>query len=164
MDVFTTAERLMGMSETVWRRHANPWSVYSRFSCLPLLVLAVWSRVWIGWGCLVPIVLSLLWTWANPRLFAEPARLDTWASRAVMGERIYLNRGAVPVAAHHRRMVTILTGVSGVGMLVLIHGLYGLDLGATIGGMAVAMMGKVWFCDRMVWIWYDHQAQQGAGR
>jgi len=33
MDVFRLAERSMTMSEEIWQRHANPWSVWSRFSC-----------------------------------------------------------------------------------------------------------------------------------
>jgi hypothetical protein len=48
-DVFRSLERLMAMDDRVWRRHANPWSGWTRVTVLPLLVLAIWSRVWIGW-------------------------------------------------------------------------------------------------------------------
>jgi hypothetical protein len=37
------------MGEDTWERHANPWSVWSRTTVLPVLILAAWSRVWIGW-------------------------------------------------------------------------------------------------------------------
>lgn len=46
---FSISRRLMSMDDTSWGRHANPWSVYSRMTLLPLFALAVWSRVWIDW-------------------------------------------------------------------------------------------------------------------
>ena len=79
----------MGMDDRAWQRHANPWSVWTRIlTPLPLLALAVWSRVWLGWGALWPVALALGWIWLNPRLFPAPARLDGWAAAAVMGERV----------------------------------------------------------------------------
>lgn len=50
------------MDEETWMRHANPWSVWTRTTALPLLILAVWSRVWIGWWALLPIAAAVLWT------------------------------------------------------------------------------------------------------
>jgi len=70
---------LFGMDDETWMRHANPWSVWSRATVLPVLILAAWSRVWIGWGALVPGVLAVLWMGANPRLFGPPASFDSWA-------------------------------------------------------------------------------------
>lgn len=40
------------MTDESWRRHANPWSVWTRFAAIPAVVLAIWSRTWIGWWCL----------------------------------------------------------------------------------------------------------------
>lgn len=57
-----TSERLMGMTDETWARHANPWSVYTRFSILPLFALAVWSRAWIGWGALIAVTAVVFWT------------------------------------------------------------------------------------------------------
>lgn len=37
------------MDDDTWARHANPWSVFTHPSVLPLLIVAVWSRVWIRW-------------------------------------------------------------------------------------------------------------------
>lgn len=37
--------RLFSMSDDTWKKHANPWSVWTRFTALPALVVAVWSRV-----------------------------------------------------------------------------------------------------------------------
>ncbi len=64
---------LFSMSDETWERHANPWSVWTRFTILPLIVAAVWSRVWLGSWAWAPIALTILWTWYNPRLFRKPA-------------------------------------------------------------------------------------------
>ena len=57
------------MDDAAWARHANPWSGWSRLTTLPLLILSLWSRQWLGWWALVPTALSLAWLWLNPHLF-----------------------------------------------------------------------------------------------
>ena len=155
MQLLRAAERLMAMDDAAWARHANPWSVWSRFTCLPLLALAVWSRTWLGWWALVPLALALVWTWYNPRAFAPPATTDTWASKGTFGERVFLNRKTVPVPRHHVRASKVLTAFSAVGMAMLIYGLIVLDAWATVGGLLVAIGSKAWFVDRMVWLYED---------
>jgi len=49
------------MTEEAWRRHANPWSVYTRFAAIPAMILAIWSRIWIGWWALVPVFAVMIW-------------------------------------------------------------------------------------------------------
>ena len=44
----------MILSEQSWARHANPWSVWTRYAAFPQLVIAVWSYHAIGWWALVP--------------------------------------------------------------------------------------------------------------
>ncbi|MFQ6547609.1 DUF6653 family protein [Aestuariibius sp. 2305UL40-4] len=164
MDIFKISERLMSMDDEAWRRHANPISVYTRFTCLPLLVLAIWSRVWLGWWSLIPIALACLWIWFNPRIFGPPDSLDNWASRGVMGERVFLNRHNTHIADHHLRMAKILTAASGVGALILIYGLVVLDVWATICGVIATVGPKVWFVDRMLWILQDHERGEPGPR
>lgn len=153
-DVFRGAERLMGMDERAWMRHANPWSVWTRFTCLPLIALAIWSRAWIGWWALAPLALALAWTWWNPRAFPPPRSLDSWASRGVLGERVYLHHRE-EVAAHHRRAATVLTAASLPGAAVLVWGLAALDPWPAILGVPLTVLPKLWFADRMVWVWED---------
>lgn len=151
MDLFSGAERLMRMDDATWARHANPWSGWSRFSVLPLLALAVWSRVWLGWWALVPVACALGWTWLNPRLFAPPATDRAWPTRAVLGERVFLQRRA-DVAPHHRRAAIVLTWASVPGMLILSAGLWLLWWEGAVFGTVLTMLPKIWFCDRMVWL------------
>ncbi|MEM9641484.1 MAG: DUF6653 family protein [Pseudomonadota bacterium] len=163
MDIVARAERIMGMDDDAWARHANPWSVYSRFSCLPLIVLAIWSRVWIGWWCLIPLAAALFWTWYNPRAFAAPLTTDSWASKGVMGERIYLARNLRPIPSHHIRMAHVLMWLSGGGMVILLFGVIVLDPWATVAGLIGTIMPKVWFVDRMVWLYTDMQDEVRSG-
>jgi len=68
-----TISRVMRMDEATWERHANPWSAYTRMATLPAIILAIWSRRWIGWHFLWSIALLLLLNWWNPRAFPKPA-------------------------------------------------------------------------------------------
>jgi hypothetical protein len=154
----TTGDRiatLFQMDDETWARHANPWSVWSRTTVLPALILAAWSRVWLGWGALLPGAVALLWTWGNPRLFGKPASLDSWASKAVLGERLWIHRDEEPVPERHRTVPNILNTVSGIGTLVVIWGVVQLAVWPTLCGAALVYAGKLWFLDRMVWLYED---------
>lgn len=149
------AERMMRMDAESWARHANPWSVWTRvLTPLPLLSLAIASRVWIGWSALAALALVCLWIWWNPRAFAAPKSLESWASRGVLGERVYLHHRD-QVAAHHLAPARALMALSGLGMLPWIWGLWALDFWAICAGIAIIVLGKMWFVDRCAWIWQD---------
>lgn len=87
--------RLAGMTDEAWRRHANPWSVWTRFAGIPLMILAIWSRAWIGWWAPVPCAVVVAWLWWNPRAFPP---IDTaWSSKGIFGERLWLqDRSRMP--------------------------------------------------------------------
>ena len=142
------------MSDEVWARHANPWSVWTRYSTIPILFLSIWSRVWIAGWSLLPIFLSLAWIWINPREFKKPHSTDNWASKAVLGERVWLNREEVPVPEHHQSVFNVLNIISGVGVLMCAWGLITLSVWATAFGTFAVLISKSWFLDRMVWL-YD---------
>ena len=162
MDVFAAAERLMGMDDRVWLRHANPWSVWTRIlTPLPLLALAVWSRVWLGWGALGPVALALGWIWLNPRVFAAPARLEGWSAAAVLGERVWLRQRA-RVAAHHRPALLALTWASAAGLVPFVWGLWALEPWAVVAGIVLISGAKTWFIDRCAWIWAEFVAEGGG--
>jgi len=152
---------LFRMDDDTWARHAHPWSVWSRTTVLPALILAAWSRVWIGWGALVPGAAALLWTWGNPRLFGRPASLESWASKAVLGERIWINRDDRSVPERHRVVPHVLNAVSGTGMLVVVWGVVRLAVGPTLLGATLVYAGKLWFLDRMVWLYEDVTDEHG---
>jgi hypothetical protein len=146
---------LFAMDDETWERHANPWSVWTRNTVLPVLIIAFWSRIWLGWWAIVPVAAAILWMWVNPRLFKKPESTDNWASKSVLGERIWLNRKAVPVPERHRRAPNILSAVSGTGFLFVIYGVYFLEIWPVLFGSALVYLGKLWFLDRMVWLYED---------
>lgn len=153
---------LFVMDEETWERHAHPGSVWSRFTVLPLLILSVWSRVWLGWWCLLPIIMSTIWTWWNPRAFPKPENTENWASQAVLGERLWLARRHRPIPKEHRLMPHLLALVSFCGVPFIIWGLAFLKIWPIFFGCALVYLGKLWFIDRMVWLYRDMRRQQGG--
>lgn len=158
MDYGKAAEQMMRMDDATWWRHANPASGWTRMPILAGLALAIFSRVWIGWWCLVPVALLLVWNWLNPRAFASPQSLDSWMTRAVLGERIWLNRQTKPIPPNHARMANMLSLAATFGLLPLVYGLWVLDPMATASGVIIATGAKLWFLDRMVWLYEDTKA------
>ena len=147
---------LFGLRGDAWMRHANPWSVWSRFSCVSLLALSVWSRDWIGWYCLVPIALTLMWTWMNPRVFGVPASTRNWASKGVFGERIRSDRSTVQIPDQFAsRVPSLANAFSCIGLPMLVYGLIALDVWFVVAGIVIIHGGKLWFIDRMVLLFED---------
>jgi hypothetical protein len=138
-----------------WMRHANPWSVRTRYTVLPLIVLAFWSRLWLGWWSVVPVVLSLAWMFINPVIFRKPASTKSWESRSVLGERAWMNRDGVKIPEHHRRFPHVLNAISSIGMLLVIWAVIVLDIWPAVLGISLAYVGKSWYLDRMVWLLED---------
>jgi hypothetical protein len=157
MTLERTIAQLFRMDEATWLRHANPWSGILRLTALPAFIIAFWSRVWLGWWAVIPVAIAFLWTWFNPRIFPPPQSLDHWMSKGVLGERVWLNRTAVPVPLHHRKAPHLLSSVSAIGMLCIIGGVLVFDPWLTVFGTMLAYMGKLWFVDRMVWVWNEMQ-------
>lgn len=161
MTLEQTVAKIFMLDEKAFRRHSNPWSVYTRFSMIPLLGLAFWSRVWIGWWSLVPIAIVLLWVWLNPRVFPEPKSTNNWASKIVLGEWVWMNRKNVPVPKHHCYLPNVLNVAGAIGGLAFIGGLALLHVWLTILGGVVMFISKLWFADRMVWLYEDMNPPEG---
>jgi hypothetical protein len=149
--------RVFGMNDDAWRRHANPWSVYTRFAAIPPLVLAIWSRAWLGVWCLVPIALVACWLWLNVRIFRAVDHPTAWASKGIYGERIWATH-ADKVPPHHRRALRLiaLAGLGGIALLV--WGLIALDVWPTVVGVTLVVLAQLWRIDRLVWM-YDELQQ-----
>jgi len=87
--------------------------------------------------------------------------LESWASKAVLGERVWIDRDDRPVPERHRRVPHVLNAVSGTGMLVVAWGVVRLAVWPTLLGTTLAYAGKLWFLDRMVWLYEDVSAERG---
>jgi len=142
------------LTDDNWMKHANPWSVWTRYSVLPIIVFAFWSRVWIGWWCLIPGAAALLWVFVNPIVFSKPKSTRNWASRAVLGERVYLNRDKVDIPDVHKTPVyVILNAISFAGIVIAIWAIIYYSIWGAVLGIALAYLGKSWYLDRMVWLY-----------
>jgi len=140
------------LDENTWMKHANPWSVITRNTVLPILIIAFWSRIWLGWWALIPILIALIWVFVNPRVFSKPKSTNNWASKAVLGERVWRNRNKIAVPDHHKLMPNILSIISAIGGILVIYGVFQYHLWVTLLGSVLIYAGKLWFLDRMVWL------------
>jgi hypothetical protein len=143
--------RWFGLEGDSWMRHANALSVWTRFSCMSLIALAVWSRVWIGWYSLLPIAVTVTWLFVNPRFFGVPASTRNWASKSVFGERIWLERESVALPPSFVSHVPNLANAyASVGLVAVISGLVVLEVWTVVAGIVVMHGAKLWYLDRMV--------------
>ncbi|WP_158056613.1 DUF6653 family protein [Halorussus halophilus] len=70
-----------------WSSHANPWSVWTLVVAYPTLVIALYRRQRsLLFGTLAFVAL-------NPLVFGEPADDSAWATRVVLGEKVWLDAG-----------------------------------------------------------------------
>ncbi|MBC7293732.1 MAG: hypothetical protein H5T84_06470 [Thermoleophilia bacterium] len=78
---------------------------------------------------------------------------DNWAFKSVLGERLWLNRKQVPVPPHHRTVPNLLNGMAALGMVFVAWGVVALDVWPTLLGCTLVYLAKLWFLDRMVWLY-----------
>ena len=138
----TTGKRIAALfgleKDGGWERHANPASVWTRFAALPLLLTAIWSREWIGWWSLVPIVLSVVWMDVNPLFFKAPRSTRNWASQSVFGERVFVHRDQVAIPPQYAtRAPQLIQLLQAIGLIPLVYGLVTFDLTATVLGLLI---------------------------
>lgn len=146
------------MDDETWMSHANPISGWTRILSFPLVLLAFWSRKWIGWWSIIPVVIISLWAYLNPRIFHKPLSTKSWASKGVLGERAFTqerkkNSNILP--PHHVKAANITSLIAGIGSIILIYGLIVLQIWPTLLGASIAFLGKMWYVDRMVWLFED---------
>lgn len=152
----------MGMDDDKWRHHANPWSVWTRLATVPAFAVAIYSRVWLGWWCLLPVALIMIFLWLNTRIFAPAQTDERWETQAILGERLWLNRRSVPIPQHHRRATRWIVAGSSLSAIPMLIGLFQLDPWATAFGVAGVFFGQIWFLDRLAWL--HAEARSGGGR
>lgn len=147
------AERMMAMNDAVWLRHANPLSGWTRLATGPVLFWAIWSHRWIGWFAIIPVAILAVWIWFNPRIFAKPKRADAWMTKGVLGERVWLNRAHAPIPPGFVRAAWLLNTAAGLGVAFAVAGFVIGDFWLAFLAWHFAMAMKLWFVDRMVWLW-----------
>lgn len=143
------------LSEETWKRHANPWSVWTRYAAFPILIAAIWSYHAIGWWALIPVAATIGFLIINPRLFPLPRSTMSWASKAVLGERVWLNEGRRFLPDQHAGVFYALIGASVINLAALVWGVVSADLVLTIVATFNVLIAKSWNNDRMVWLFNE---------
>lgn len=140
--------KIFGMTDEAWRRHANPWSVYTRFAAIPAMILAIWSRVWIGWWALVPVAAVIIWLWLNPHVFPAVTEPRSWAAKGIYGEKLWLlEPSSVPPG--YRAVFRWLIVPALCGIVLLVWGLVQLLVWPTIFGATLIVLAQLWRIDRL---------------
>jgi hypothetical protein len=118
------------VKRTVFARHSNPWSAWTRWASAPLMLVPVWRRSGRD-AALVGIWMAL-----NPVAFSAPAHDRAWATRAVLGEERWIAErpmdaamvvdlaataaALVAMVAAHRRRALPATAATVVEMVLLL--------------------------------------------
>ncbi|HEX2147497.1 MAG TPA: DUF6653 family protein [Pseudorhizobium sp.] len=76
---------------------ANSWSVWTRLATIPAFALTVYARMWLGWWSLLPLVFLIVFLWLNTRILAPDQPDERWETRAILGEKIWLDRDVTAI-------------------------------------------------------------------
>ena len=102
----------------------------------------------------MPGGLSVLWLLFNPVLFKKPSSTKNWASKSVLGERVFLNRDKIEIPDIHKTpLYAILNSISSLGMGLAIWSILYYSVWGAVLGVSLAYLGKSWYLDRMVWLY-----------
>ena len=99
---------------------------------------------------MVPLVLSNVWLMVNPRFLAPPRSTRNWASRGVLGERVWTegDRGTFP-AEFVGLVLNLIQAMQGVGVAIMLYGLVVLDPMVSVTGLSLTQVAKC--CSSTAW-------------
>jgi hypothetical protein len=90
----------------IFARHANPWSAWTRWASTPLVLLPVWTRrrshaVVVG-----------AWLAVNPVVFPRVTEQRKWATRAMLGEELWITNRPKDTAAALSALTSVIAVVA----------------------------------------------------
>ena len=130
--------------ERLWKRHSNPWSVWTRILSYPLVYVPFWNRNW-KQGAAVAA-----WFAANPVLFPETKSDESWATRGVLGEQLW-------TAERPRDLSTLINSVSAAFFAGGLLATYRRRFWPMAFCAVVALLLKLWYIDRMTFYYERHR-------
>jgi hypothetical protein len=130
-----------------WKRHSNPWSVWTRILSYPLAYVPVWNRSW-KQGVAVGA-----WFTANPVLFPPPEDDSSWATRCVLGEQLW-------TAKRRRDFPMALNSASAVFYAGALLAAYKRRLWPLMFFGGTSYLLKLWFLDRMTLYYEQHRERE----
>lgn len=78
------SSHLKRLTRILFERHSNPWSAWTRLLSTPLVLVPFWTRT--------PKHASFVGAWMllNPVIFPEPEDDSAWATKAMLGEEMWI--------------------------------------------------------------------------
>jgi len=140
---------LKKLREEFWLRHSNPWSGLTRMLITPFLYLTIWYHNWIGLGIVI------LWTIINPIVFPKPKSTNSWLSRAVLGERAWLNKFRNKPRPDLPFLLNVLTGIF---FIPSIYFAYVNMFWPALYCATLMVVFKLWYVDRVA-VQYGKETQ-----
>ena len=144
--------RWYAMAARMWRRPPGLVSLISRLMLWPLIPVALWLHVPYGWPAALGGAVVLGFTASRLPRLSRPqpgivtvagGALPAWHVRALLGERMLLNRIVVPIPGAVTRNAGLLLVATVCGAaLALIAGLAG-DLGSMLLGLGLGIGAQV---------------------
>ncbi|MEX0672522.1 MAG: DUF6653 family protein [Candidatus Paceibacterota bacterium] len=127
------------LSKNTWKRHANPWSGWTRVLAMPVIAVGLYLQsYWI-------LGLAVVWLIVNPLIFPKPKSTNNWMSRGVLGEEKYYADGK----KLKRDLPTLLNSINVPVFIAFIYfGWTGQLIPLILSGLLVMTL-KFWFIDRM---------------
>jgi hypothetical protein len=135
------------LPDSVWDRHANPLSGWTRLLATPVLLAAIYRR---NPRLLLATVAFLV---VNPLLFPEPdeGQHEAFMYRVVRGEEAWAASGRSLFGLDYPQLLNVLNvGTS----LYALYAAVKRDAPGTAFGTAATMALKLWFVAELVQ-WYD---------
>src|ERR687895_2211239 len=80
----TVSSLIKQLTREIFRHHSNPWSAWTRLLSVPLVFVPIWTRSW------KHAILIHGWLIANAIAFPEPKNDRAWATRAMLGEEMWI--------------------------------------------------------------------------
>ena len=106
----------------------------------PFLYLSIWYHNWIALGIII------LWAAVNPIVFPKPKNTNSWVSRVVLGEKLWLENIRKKAKPDLSLILNILTALF---FIPSIYFTYVNMFWPALYCATLTFIFKVWFCDRV---------------
>src|ERR687897_1216931 len=80
----TVLSLITRLTREVFRHPSNLWSAWPRLLSVPLVFVPIWTRSW-RQGAILGV-----WLMVNPIAFPDPKNDRAWATRAMLGEEMWI--------------------------------------------------------------------------
>jgi hypothetical protein len=131
----------------IWKRHSNPWSVWTRILSYPLVYVPIWNRSW------KQGVAVAAWFAANPVLFPAPEGDESWATRGVLGEELW-------TAERPWDLSMLINTASAAFFAGGLFASYRRRSWPMVFFASVALLLKLWYIDRMTFYYVQNRERE----